>query len=117
MSEKIVYPSLFEEDYILRSLGKIVTDPAVTLTELVANAWDAGASHVSIFIPDATNQMLYVEDDGIGMTEEEFQKRWMTLRYDKLKDQGKQVKFPEDGQAENCFWTKRSRTTRFILLC
>lgn len=97
MSEKIVYPSLFEEDYILRSLGKIVTDPAVALTELVANAWDAGASHVSIFIPDATNQMLYVEDDGIGMTEEEFQKRWMTLRYDKLKDQGKQVKFPEDG--------------------
>lgn len=97
MNEKIVFPSLFEEDYILRSLGKIVTDPAVALTELVANAWDAGASHVSIFIPDATNQMLYVEDDGIGMTEEEFQKRWMTLRYDKLKDQGKQVKFPEDG--------------------
>lgn len=97
MSEKIVFPSLFEEDYILRSLGKIVTDPAVALTELVANAWDAGASHVSIFIPDATNQMLYVEDDGIGMTEEEFQKRWMTLRYDKLKDQGKYVKFPEEG--------------------
>lgn len=60
MSEKIVYPSLFEKDYILRSLGKIVTDPAVALTELVANAWDAGASHVSIFIPDSANQMLYV---------------------------------------------------------
>ncbi|MBQ6791372.1 MAG: ATP-binding protein [Paludibacteraceae bacterium] len=97
MSEKIVYPSLFEKDYILRSLGKIVTDPAVALTELVANAWDAGASHVSIFIPDSANQMLYVEDNGNGMTEDEFQKRWMTLRYDKLKDQGKQVKFPEDG--------------------
>lgn len=97
MSEKIVYPSLFEKDYILRSLGKIVTDPAVALTELVANAWDAGASHVSIFIPDSANQMLYVEDNGNGMTEDEFQKRWMTLRYDKLKDQGKQVIFPEDG--------------------
>ena len=97
MSEKIVYPSLFEEDYILRSLGKIVTDPDVALTELVANAWDAGASHVSIFIPDANDQMLYVEDDGVGMTEEEFQKRWMKLRYDKLKDQGKYVKFPEEG--------------------
>ena len=58
MSERIVYPSLFEKDYILRSLGSIVTDPEVALTELVANAWDAGASHVKIIIPKTINGIL-----------------------------------------------------------
>ena len=94
MNEDIVYPSLYEKDYILRSLGSIVNDPEVALTELVANAWDAGASHVRIFIPDAINQILYIEDDGVGMTEYEFQNRWMKLRYNRLTEQGKFVTFP-----------------------
>lgn len=94
MSDQIVYPSLFEKDYILRSLGNIVTDPEVALTELVANAWDAGASHVKIFIPDTISQILYIEDDGTGMTENEFQNRWMKLRYNRLTEQGKFVTFP-----------------------
>ena len=36
--------SLFEENYLVRTLGRIAQDPEVALTELVANAWDAGAS-------------------------------------------------------------------------
>lgn len=36
--------SLFEEDYLVRTLGRIANDPETALTELVANAWDAGAS-------------------------------------------------------------------------
>ena len=39
--------------------------------------------------------MLYIEDDGVGMTEEEFQNHWMKLRYNRLKYQGKNVVFPE----------------------
>ena len=93
--ETILYPSLFEEDYITRSLGPIVNDPDIALTELVANAWDAGASHVRIAIPEEYDQTLYIEDDGTGMTEDEFQNRWMKLRYNRLKDQGKNVIFPE----------------------
>jgi hypothetical protein len=38
------FGSLFEEDYLVRTLGRIAHDPEVALTELVANAWDAGAS-------------------------------------------------------------------------
>ena len=64
--ETILYPSLFEDDYITRSLGTIVSDPDVALTELVANAWDAGASHVRIAIPEEYGQTLYIEDDGTG---------------------------------------------------
>ena len=94
-TESVQYPSLFEDDFIIRSLGAIVNQPDVALTELVANAWDAGASHVRLFIPDEQNQVLFLEDDGTGMTEEEFQNHWMKLRYNRLKDQGKDVVFPE----------------------
>lgn len=93
-NEEVLYPSLFEDDYITRSLGSIVNQPDVALTELVANAWDAGASHVKIFIPDEHNQTLFIEDDGIGLTEEEFQNQWMKLRYNRLKYQGRNVVFP-----------------------
>ena len=95
MEENTLFPSLFEEDYITRSLGSIVSQPDVALTELVANAWDAGASHVTIFIPDKKGEMLYVEDDGVGMNEDEFQNHWMKLRYNRLKYQGRDVVFPE----------------------
>lgn len=94
-TESVQYPSLFEDDFIIRSLGAIVNQPDVALTELVANAWDAGASHVRLFIPEEQNQILFLEDDGTGMTEEEFQNRWMKLRYNRLKDQGKDVVFPK----------------------
>jgi hypothetical protein len=45
------FGSLFEEDYLLRTLGAIAHVPDIALTELVANAWDAGASFVDITIP------------------------------------------------------------------
>lgn len=93
--DNTLFPSLFEDDFITRSLGSIVTQPDVALTELVANAWDAGASHVTIFIPDKKGEILYVEDDGVGMNEDEFQNHWMKLRYNRLKNQGKDVIFPE----------------------
>ncbi len=94
MKENVLFPSLYEKDYIIRSLGTIVTQPDVALTELVANAWDAGASDVNIFIPESYNQTLFIEDDGVGMSEEEFQHHWMTLRYNRLKNQGRDVVFP-----------------------
>ena len=94
-AENTLFPSLFEEDFITRSLGSIVNQPDVALTELVANSWDAGASHVTIFIPDKKGELLYVEDDGVGMDEQEFQNHWMKLRYNRLKNQGRNVVFPD----------------------
>lgn len=90
-----LFPSLFEEDFITRSLGSIVNQPDVALTELVANAWDAGASHVRLFIPEKRGELLYIEDDGVGMDEDEFQNHWMKLRYNRIKNQGRDVIFPD----------------------
>ena len=64
---KPVQGSLFEEDYLLRTLGAIVNSPDIALTELVANAWDAGASKVDIVIPEHVDEELIIEDDGHGI--------------------------------------------------
>lgn len=48
MLEQPLHTSLFEEDYLLRELGQVAHVPQVALTELVANAWDAGASKVEV---------------------------------------------------------------------
>lgn len=95
MEDNVLFPSLYEDDYIIRSLGTIVSQPDIALTELVANAWDAGATKVYISIPENNNQILYVEDDGVGMSEEEFKQHWMKLRYNRLKNQGRDVIFPD----------------------
>ncbi|MEP6605100.1 MAG: ATP-binding protein [Nitrosospira sp.] len=88
--------SFFEEDYLVRSLGRIAHDSEVALTELVANAWDAGASLVDITVPGARSAGLVVQDDGHGMSAAQFKGRWMRLGYDRIKHQGVQVEFPPD---------------------
>jgi len=90
------FGSLFEEDYLLRTLGRIAHDPDVALTELVANAWDAGASFVDITIPPEKQNALVVADDGHGMSAAQFKSRWMTLAYDRVRHQGQNVEFPPE---------------------
>lgn len=91
-----VQGSLFEDQYLIRTLGAIARDPDAALTELVANAWDAGASEVQIHLPTEIGQKLTVADDGIGMTQEEFHHRWMTLGYNRVRHQGAKVQFPPE---------------------
>ncbi|MFZ2629495.1 MAG: ATP-binding protein, partial [Rugosibacter sp.] len=98
------FGSLFEEDYLLRTLGRIAHDPDVALTELVANAWDAGASFVDITIPPEKQNTLVVSDDGHGMSAAQFKSRWMTLAYDRVKHQSQNVEFPP----ERTHWRRRA---------
>lgn len=75
----------FEDDYMFRNNRQITKIPDVALTELVANAWDAGAMNVDIRIPESDeNLLISVTDDGSGMTKEEFAKRWVTLNYNRI---------------------------------
>src|ERR1017187_10237168 len=69
-----VQGSLFEEDYLLRTLGPVVQSPDIALTELVANSCD----------------------DGCGMTLKQFKQRWMTLGYDRTRHQGTMAEFPRE---------------------
>ena len=109
--------SFFEEDYLVRTLGRIAHDPEVALTELVANTWDAGSSLVDLVIPSQRMDMLAVQDDGHGMSSAQFRARWMRLGYDRVKHQGAQVEFPP----EHAGWRRkaygRNGVGRHGLLC
>ena len=51
--------------------GEVIERPAAALKELVENAIDAGAHHISIHIQDGGLTELIVTDDGHGMAKEE----------------------------------------------
>lgn len=87
---------LFEHDFLRRTLGAIANAPDVALTELVANAWDAGATSVKIVVPENLDEYLTIEDDGTGMSETAFRQKWMTLGYDRIKHQGGWAEFPPE---------------------
>jgi hypothetical protein len=111
------FGSLFEEDYLVRTLGRIAHDPEVALTELVANTWDAGASLVDLTIPEQRKNALVVEDDGHGMSVAQFKGRWMTLAYDRIKNQGPAVDFPDERKTWRRRAYGRNGVGRHGLLC
>lgn len=117
MFDQTLQGSLFEEDYLLRELGQVAHAPQVALTELVANSWDAGATKVELIIPDSVGNTMTITDNGHGMTSTQFKKRWMTLRYNRLKHQGDQVEFPDDSKAKPRIAFGRNGVGRHGLLC
>ena len=117
MREQPLQNSLFEDDYLLRELGPVAHVPQVALTELVANAWDAGATRVDLILPAVIDGTLTVTDNGHGMTPAQFKKRWMTLRYDRLKHQGPNVEFPSGRYARPRRAYGRNGVGRHGLLC
>lgn len=84
---------LFGPNFLEKLAGKsILHDPKVAIVELVANAWDAGANEVNITWPTKDNEQQFaIEDNGSGLTENEFLDRWRTLAYDRTLSQGKTV--------------------------
>lgn len=84
---------LFDPRFLERFVGKhILYDPKVAIIELIANAWDAGAKKVEITWPTRLNEQFFsIQDDGIGMSKEEFLYRWRTLAYDRLNNQGETI--------------------------
>lgn len=90
-----LFASLYEEDFLARTIGgDLMKKPEVALAELVANAWDAGASKVLLTVPDRRGEILEIADDGVGLTMAQFKQRWMTLAYNRQKAQGEEVEFP-----------------------
>lgn len=92
MSDQI---TLFDERFLGRYAGSIMSDATTALVKLVANAWDAYATKVEIEWPDpAAGLPFAIRDNGTGMTEEEFRKRWVWMDYNRLAYQGATVEPP-----------------------
>lgn len=72
---------------VLESLGiNLYSNAAAVLSELVANAYDADASEVSITWDQA--KRVVVEDDGSGLTAEELNSRFLYVGYKKRESEG-----------------------------
>lgn len=90
-------PALFGENFLHSFAGKgITTDSKIAIIELIANSWDAGATKVQISWPIEDGDTFSIEDNGHGMNETEFNQRFKTLAYSRLRNQGNFAEIPLD---------------------
>ncbi|WP_444659095.1 ATP-binding protein [Caproiciproducens sp. R2] len=116
MSE-ILQKSKFEKDFIERTYSSVVSDVSIAFSELVANSWDAGATKVFITLPNKKGDELIIEDNGTGMTEKEFQQRWMVIAYNRVAHQGEYVEYlSSKGHAKRLAYG-RNGVGRHSMLC
>lgn len=70
---------------ILNHLGRhLYRSFATVLGEAISNAWDADARNVWIYL-DPDKNGFWIKDDGIGMTADDFQKKFLKIGYSKRK--------------------------------
>lgn len=87
----------FDERFLERHAGSIIGDPNVAIVELVANAWDAWATSVDIVWPErGSGSEFSIRDNGKGMTEAQFRRRWLTIDYNRIAEEGKQSDPPQE---------------------
>lgn len=71
---------------VLNHLGRKLYRSFVTvLGEAISNAWDADAANVRIYLDTDENTMV-IKDDGVGMTKDDFQDKFLKIGYSKRKD-------------------------------
>jgi hypothetical protein len=71
---------------ILNHLGRsLYRSFATVLGEAISNSWDADAKNVHIILNRKKNSFL-IRDDGVGMTAEDFQAKFLKIGYSKRKD-------------------------------
>ena len=71
---------------VLNHLGRKLYRNFITiLGEAISNAWDADANNVWIYI-DRDNNNFVIKDDGDGMSEDDFQDKFLKVGYSKRKD-------------------------------
>jgi len=71
---------------VLDHLGRnLYRSFATVLGEAISNAWDADAENVYIFI-DREKNNFFIKDDGIGMTADDFQNKFLKIGYSKRKE-------------------------------
>jgi hypothetical protein len=71
---------------ILNHLGRnLYRSFATVLGEAISNAWDANAENVNIYI-DKEENSFFIKDDGVGMTADDFQNKFLKIGYSKRKE-------------------------------
>lgn len=77
---------------ILKQLGiKLYSNVPAVLSEIVANSWDADAEWVRIRLDNDKGEIEII-DNGIGMTRDEINERYLHVGYDKRRIEGSHSK-------------------------
>ena len=119
MAKALQQALLYDERFLEAFTGtNILHDPKTAVVELIANAWDAGATKVSIIWPDESSGVCFsIEDNGHGMSERDFNRIWRTLAYDRIKAQGEFVQFPAEFNLPQRVAFGRNGKGRFAGFC
>lgn len=73
---------------VLEHLGiNLYSNIAAVLTEAVANAWDADAENVIVRV-DPNSEWIEIEDDGVGMTVDELNGKYLRVGYRRREEDG-----------------------------
>jgi Histidine kinase-, DNA gyrase B-, and HSP90-like ATPase len=71
---------------VLNHLGRsLYRSFATVLGEAISNSWDADAKNVHIYL-DRDHNSFFIKDDGIGMTADDFQNKFLRIGYSKRRD-------------------------------
>ena len=66
----------------------LITNDFVAIFELVKNSFDARATHVKIVfeLEDKANAVIYIADNGKGMSDVDIQNKWLFVAYSAKKN-------------------------------
>lgn len=74
------FTAFSSDSQLLSELGeRLIATPDVALAELIKNAYDADATKVNVWLAGPKSSQLIIQDNGHGMTEEEFLTNWMKI--------------------------------------
>ena len=116
MAQQII-PQKFEHDFFDRTYPSVVNDISVAFSEIVTNAWDAGATRIDITIPSEQGEQIIIKDNGSGMTEDEFKDRWMVFAYNRVAHQGEYIEYPSTRGKIRRLAYGRNGVGRHAMLC
>ena len=79
------------DTHLFRELGEFLGGrDSTALAELVKNAYDADATKVAVYgerLSDPARGYIEIQDDGVGMTEEEFEQGFLRIA-SRIKESG-----------------------------
>ena len=94
MEQQNLFEARYDSRFLDNFLGNMAKDPIIAITELLANAFDAGSTEVYISWPktkELSNPIFKIHDNGKGLTLDEFKKIWSKLNYNRIENQGSTV--------------------------
>jgi predicted transcriptional regulator len=107
----------YEPDFFERTYPSITKDVSIAFSEIVANAWDASSTRINITIPRELNENIIIEDNGSGMTDDEFRNRWMVISYNRVTHQGEYIEpLPDRGKVKRLAYG-RNGVGRHAMVC